>query len=78
MTVPSFSLTSHPSRNPILNPTTAKPTVVASLSPTRKPSPSPTPIERLEQLQIDLKTISPLSSNSLDDDRSDQYRAMEW
>mmetsp|Transcript_25846 Transcript_25846/g.47513 ORF Transcript_25846/g.47513 Transcript_25846/m.47513 type:complete len:165 (-) Transcript_25846:216-710(-) len=61
-----------------------QPIVAPSCGPSSSPTPEPTDgptistTRQKEQLLSDLKAISPLSSDSLDDERSDQYRVMEW
>lgn len=50
---------------------------VPSASPTDDPTAEPTQ-SKLDALKAVLLPLSPNSAESLDDDDSDQYRAMEW
>ena len=63
------------------DPPTSSPTVSSSNFPSGVPSADPTaePTEsKLDALKAVLLPLSPNSAESLDDDNSDQYRAMEW
>ena len=81
---PSITSSSWPSAHPTTAKPTARPTVAPSHGPSLSPTPGSTngpttsPTGQKEQLITDLKALSPLSSDSLDNERSDQYRAMEW
>ena len=59
---------------------TKSPVVVPSSFPTSGLTNTPTakPVDQLEALTVELKIISPLSSEDLDNGSSNQYRAMEW
>ena len=56
------------------------PTNVPSSSPMARPTEGPTssPTKRIDELKSYLVEVSPSSLDSLNDDRSDQYKAMEW
>ena len=75
--------TANPTMKPTpwtLKPISASPSRKPSSSPLRQPTSRPTtsPNGEKERLLDDLMAASPLSSDSLDDEKSDQYRAMEW
>ena len=52
-----------------------KPTQSPTPGPTNKPTASPT--GQMDQLVAHLKEVSPVSSDSLDNERSFSYRAMD-
>mmetsp|Transcript_8179 Transcript_8179/g.19193 ORF Transcript_8179/g.19193 Transcript_8179/m.19193 type:complete len:1555 (-) Transcript_8179:52-4716(-) len=74
--LPSSSPTISSSNFPSMPPSIAK-SSVPSASPTDDPTAEPTQ-SKLDALKAVLLPLSPNSLESLDDDDSDQYRAMEW
>lgn len=70
---PSNTPTPEPSGSPMV--ITRKP---SSASPTKTGRPTSSPTGQLEILKTHLTSIFPASYDSLDDETSDQYRAIEW
>ena len=71
-----IAITRKPSSSPTKYPTTNKPSLQPTNMLTHRPTSSPT--SQLDVLRTHLVSISPESSDSLDDEKSYQYRAMEW